>query len=296
MSDPQLLHSSRDIALLCAPLVAFCISFCTSMAGVSGAFLLLPFQVSILGFTSPSVSATNFLFNVIGCPGGIIRFIREERMVWPLALWITGGTLPGIFLGYYLRVRYLPDPELFKYFVGAVLLYIGLLLLHSSLKMTAPAAKRRSAHFIISSLSSNLSSITYRFQEEQVVIKTMPLTLFSLVVGIIGGVYGVGGGALMAPFCVTVLRIPVYTLAASTLFSTFIASIFGVAFYSLVPFNNGLTAPPDWLLGILLGAGGLTGMYCGARFQKKISEKWIKLLLSGIILGVAGKYLFPLFV
>ena len=46
------------------PVVAFVISFFTSMAGISGAFLLLPFQVSLLGFTSPSVSATNFLYNI----------------------------------------------------------------------------------------------------------------------------------------------------------------------------------------------------------------------------------------
>ncbi|MCI5136479.1 MAG: sulfite exporter TauE/SafE family protein, partial [Candidatus Electrothrix sp. AW2] len=35
------------------PVVAFCISFFTSMSGVSGAFLLLPFQVSYLGFSTP---------------------------------------------------------------------------------------------------------------------------------------------------------------------------------------------------------------------------------------------------
>ena len=41
------------------PMVAFAVSFFTSMGGVSGAFLLLPFQVSVLGFTSPAVSPTN---------------------------------------------------------------------------------------------------------------------------------------------------------------------------------------------------------------------------------------------
>jgi hypothetical protein len=38
------------------PLIALVVSTFTSMGGVSGAFLLLPFQVSILNFTSPSVS------------------------------------------------------------------------------------------------------------------------------------------------------------------------------------------------------------------------------------------------
>jgi len=51
--------------ILIPPLVAMFISFFTSMGGVSGAFLLLPFQMSVLKYTSPSVSATNFVFNIV---------------------------------------------------------------------------------------------------------------------------------------------------------------------------------------------------------------------------------------
>jgi SAM-dependent methyltransferase len=46
-------------------ILAFIVSFFTSMGGVSGAFLLLPFQVSFLGYTAPSVSGTNQVFNII---------------------------------------------------------------------------------------------------------------------------------------------------------------------------------------------------------------------------------------
>ena len=108
------------------PVVAFVISFFTSMAGISGAFLLLPFQVSLLGFTSPSVSATNFLYNVVGTPGGVIRYVKNKQMVWPLIACILAGTLPGVLIGYYLRILFLPDPRVFKLFVGIVLLYVGL--------------------------------------------------------------------------------------------------------------------------------------------------------------------------
>lgn len=40
------------------PLVALVFSFFGAMVGISGAILLLPFQVSVLNFTSPSVSST----------------------------------------------------------------------------------------------------------------------------------------------------------------------------------------------------------------------------------------------
>jgi uncharacterized membrane protein YfcA len=67
--------------LLIPPVVAFVISFFTSMAGISGAYLLLPFQMSVLGFTTASVTSTNFLFNVVGTPDGIYRYIEECRFV-----------------------------------------------------------------------------------------------------------------------------------------------------------------------------------------------------------------------
>ena len=52
-------------------LVAFLISSLTSTGGVSGAFLLLPFQVSFLGFTGPAVSSTNLVYNIVATPGGV---------------------------------------------------------------------------------------------------------------------------------------------------------------------------------------------------------------------------------
>jgi uncharacterized membrane protein YfcA len=62
-------------------LVALAVSFVTSMGGVSGAFLLLPYQVSALGFTSPGVSSTNLLYNIVAIPGGIYLGARLQKRV-----------------------------------------------------------------------------------------------------------------------------------------------------------------------------------------------------------------------
>jgi uncharacterized membrane protein YfcA len=115
--------------ILYPPLIAMLISFFTSMGGVSGAFLLLPFQMSVLGYTAPSVSGTNHVFNIVAIPSGVYRYIKEGRMAWPLTWVVVAGTLPGVFIGYYVRMRWLPDPRAFKLFVGCVLLAIGARLL-----------------------------------------------------------------------------------------------------------------------------------------------------------------------
>ncbi len=113
------------------------------MGGVSGAFLLLPFQVSFLNYTSPGVSGTNFIFNVVAIPSGVYRYHKEKRIPWPLAWVIMVGTVPGIIIGYYIRIKILPDPKSFKFFVGLVLLYIGVRLFLMLLRRKKAAAQKK---------------------------------------------------------------------------------------------------------------------------------------------------------
>ena len=85
-----------EVSPFVPPLVAFVVSFFTSMGGISGAFLLLPFQMTFLGYTNTSVSATNQLYNVFSNPGGVFRYYREKRMLWPLSWIVMAGAVPGV--------------------------------------------------------------------------------------------------------------------------------------------------------------------------------------------------------
>jgi uncharacterized membrane protein YfcA len=287
--------SGVETSIFIPPLVAFVISFFSSMAGITGAFLILPFQMSVLGFVTPSVSATNFLYNVVGTPGGIIRYMREGRMIWPLALAITIGTLPGVLVGYYIRVRFFPDPSSFKLFVGLVLLYIGVRVVKKIIRSSPPAAAGPNGNFTISNVTYSLSQMGFDFQERRVEFRLSAIVILALVVGVIGGIYGIGGGAIIAPFCVAFLNIPVHTVAGAAMFGTFVTSIVGVAVYSTIPFYNGQTAPPDWFLGILFGIGGLLGMYLGASCQKYVPERIIQAMLAFIIFAVSLNYILQFF-
>jgi len=283
--------SGVETFILIPPLVAFGISFFTSMGGISGAFLLLPFQMSVLGFTSPSVTATNFLFNVTGTPGGVYRYARECRFVWPVAILIVAGILPGVLIGYYLRITYLPDPKTFKFFVGCVLMLIALKLLKEAFNgKTAVTAESCALTDKVDGASIAMKTTRFTFKDVPYTFTTAKLLGLALAVGIIGGVYGIGGGSIIAPFLITFFGLPVYAIAGAVLLGTFVSSLAGVTFYSLIPIN-GAVAAPDWLLGILFGAGGLLGMYLGARAQKYVSERWIKLMLGAVILIVASKYI-----
>ena len=313
--------SGVDSWIFAPPLVALAVSAATSMGGISGAFLLLPFQVSILGFNTPAVSATNFVYNIVAIPSGVYRYLKEGRMAWPLTWIVIVGTLPGVLIGYYLRILYLPNPKAFKLFVGCVLLYIGARLLYE-LTARCQAGKQemkalenkfnehvkkikveRNAKFsaglpadaVVRTISFSLSRVEYEFWGQRFSYNTLGMFALAFVVGIIGGTYGIGGGAIIAPFCVAVFGLPVYTVAGAALMGTFLTSIAGVFFYSVMPAQAGVATNPDWFLGFLFGAGGFAGMYVGARLQKFVPQKVIKAMLGVIILFVALQYILQFF-
>ncbi|MGB2689904.1 MAG: sulfite exporter TauE/SafE family protein [Desulfobacterales bacterium] len=278
-------------------IVAFIVSFFTSMGGVSGAFLLLPFQVSFLGYTTPSVSGTNQVFNIVAIPSGVYRYIKEGRMLWPLTWAVIIGTLPGVFIGAWVRIEYLPDPKNFKIFVSFVLLYIGWRLLMDAVKSKNKHKNKGLPSGPVTSHLVNVKTSSIRqviFEYDGETFRFSPPIIYTLcfLVGIIGGIYGIGGGSIVAPFFVAIIGLPVYTVAGAALMGTFITSVAGVIFYQyLAQFYPDMSVSPDWLLGALFGAGGILGMYLGARTQKFVPAKIIKGILCVCIFFVAGKYI-----
>lgn len=291
--------SGVDTNILVPPLVAFVISFFTSMGGISGALLLLPFQVSVLGYASPSVSATNQFYNVVAIPSGVYGYIREGRMVWPLTGAVIIGTLPGVFLGAWIRIAWLPDPRNFKLFTGLVLFYIGVRLVGDTIKGRGGAALARrgagsgsSSRMCVTESRFSLRCVQYAFAGEKYSFSPPWVVALCFVVGVVGGIYGIGGGAIVAPFFVAFFDMPIYTVAGAALMGTFITSVAGVLFYQLLAMlvDAQTAVAPDWLLGLLFGFGGFFGMYLGARCQKYVPVRGIKSILCVCILFVAVKY------
>jgi len=305
--------SGVETAIWVPPLVGLVISFFTSMGGLSGAFLILPFQMSVLGFVSPAVTPTNLVFNVVGIPSAVYRYFKEGRMNWPLAWNIIVGTIPGLVLGLFIRVWYLPDPKAFKLFVGCVLFYIGGRMLfqiianwgQKSSEKAIEAKMRQQATAAacpddnpgrpaIRTLSWSLTCTEYEFFGECFRFHTTGLFALSLAVGLIGGVYGIGGGAIIAPFIVSFFGLPVHTIAGATLMGTCVTSIGGVIFYEFVgPYVAlpGQEVRPDWLLGFLFGIGGFVGMYLGARTQKFVPGSVIRPALGIVVAALGLRYI-----
>ncbi|MFP5353076.1 MAG: TSUP family transporter [Actinomycetota bacterium] len=258
--------SGVEASPLLPVVVGFLIATATTPAGVSGAFLLLPFQFSVLGFTSPGVTPTNLLFNVISTPGGIARFRAQGGLDVALAGRIIAGAIPGVIAGSVLRVTVLAGPGAFKVFVGVVLGLLGANLL-------LQARGRRAAG----------TRDTY---------VTRYVVALAAGAGLIGGIYGISGGSIIAPVLAGVFRLSVHRVAPAALLATLVTSVAGVISFQVLHLL-GEPVQPDWALAALFGLGGAGGGYVGARLNRRAPEAFLRALLGSLALALAISYLAP---
>ena len=249
-----------------ALLAAFVVAVLATPAGISGAVLLLPFQVSVLGTPSPAVTPTNLLYNVVATPGALYRYWRQGQTGGRLAVVLIAGTLPGVVAGSVIRVELLPGPRVFDLVVAAVLLPLG-----AWLALTWPAREGTPAWPVR-------------------VIPPPVLVLLSAAVGCVGGIYGIGGGSILAPILIGTGRRPA-DVAPAALAATFVTSVAGVVTFTILSVHQHGAVAPDWPTGIALGAGGLAGAYAGARLQPRLPDVMIRRLVGVLVVAIGARYL-----
>lgn len=243
----------------------FLVAAVTTPAGVSGAVLLLPIQVSLLGVPSPSVTPTNLIFNIFATPSGVLRYrrLRQGEGDSALAARLLAGTVPGVIVGAVIRVEWLSGRHAFYAAAAAVLAILGGML---ALRRPAPSHRRLGLRLV---------------------------SPIAACVGVVGGIYGIGGGSFLAPILI-LGGYSAYAVAPAALLSTLAASVVGLATFLVLGLTSDGAAhiAPDWGIGIAAGAGGVVGAYLGAGLQSRIPEPALRRMLGVIALAIAARYLF----
>jgi uncharacterized membrane protein YfcA len=253
---------------LAGALIAFCIAAISTPAGISGAVFLLPAQVSVLHVANPALTPTNLLYNVLATPGALVRFARAGRLWTPLARALAAGSLPGVVVGAIVRVELLPSRGAILLVVAAVLLPLGAWLLRDVV-----ASRHRPA---------------WALPEASRPPRWVPWA--AALVGLVGGIYGIGGGSLLAPL-LAAAGWPLALVAPAALASTFLTALVGVLTFQLLALlHDGGSIAPEWGLGLALGVGGLLGGYAGAALQPRVPERALRALLGAACVAIAVLY------
>jgi uncharacterized protein len=224
--------------------------------------LLLPFQVSVLGTASPAVTPTNLLYNVIATPGALYRYWRQGQTGGHLTILLLAGTVPGVVAGSVLRVELLPGTRTFEIVIAVVLIPLG----------------------------TWLATDVRSYEEGSwIALSATATVVIAAVVGVVGGIYGIGGGSIIAPMLIGAGRSP-RQVAPATLGATLVTSIVGVATFVVLSSSRHGTIAPDWRTGAALGLGGLVGGYLGARAQPRLPDRVIRRTLGVLVVAIGTRY------
>jgi uncharacterized protein len=172
--------------------------------------------------------------------------------------------MPGVVAGSVIRVELLPGPRVFDLVVASVLLPLGIWLALTRPRPAGPSRPRW--------------------------LPVPALVALAAAVGCVGGIYGIGGGSILAPVLIGSGRKPA-EVAPAALASTFTTSAAGVITFVILSAHDHGSVAPDWPTGIALGTGGLAGAYTGARIQSRLPDALIRRLIGIVVIAIAARYL-----
>jgi uncharacterized protein len=112
----------------------------------------------------------------------------------------------------------------------------------------------------------------------------------SAIVGCVGGIYGIGGGSILAPILIGSGRQP-SDVAPAALASTFVTSVAGVITFTTLSIHQHAHVAPNWPTSLALGLGGLAGAYTGATIQSRLPDRLIRRVMGILVLAIGIRYL-----
>jgi len=262
------------------------------MFGVGGGFLLTPLLV-FYGIPSEVAVATTASHLTASSMSGAITQWRNRAIDFKMAAVMLGGGLVGTFSGVWL-FSYLHRLGQIDFVVSAgyvVLLgTVGGLMLNESL--TALRAYQSGQHFQRGARSHHSwihgLPLKLRFRESRLYISVIPPAVLGFIVGVLSAIMGVGGGFILVPAMIYLLRMPTNVVMGTSL----VQIIFVTASTTILQAIHNYSV--DVMLAIFLILGGVVGAQYGVRIGARLRGEQLRLLLALLVLAVAIRLLFGL--
>ena len=123
-----------------------------------------------------------------------------------------------------------------------------------------------------------------RFKRSKIYLSVIPVVVIGILIGFIGAIMGIGGGFILVPILIYLLRVPTSTVIGTSMVLTLVTMVFATMLHAV---TNHLV---DAVLALILMVGGVTGAQFGARAAQKIKGEQLRLLLGLLILSVGIRF------
>jgi len=270
------------------------VGFLSGMFGVGGGFLITP--LLIFYNIPPAIAVATGANQVVASSfSGALSHVKKGTLDFKLGTVLLAGGIVGATVGAYVfsLLRELGQLDLFISLLYVVLLGIvgGLMLVESvrAIRRTrdgaAPTLKKPGQHSWIHRLPLKM-----RFRTSKLFVSVIPVLGLGAGIGFLSSIMGVGGGFIMVPALIYLLKVPTNVVVGTSLFQI----IFVAAYTTIIHATANQTV--DVVLAFMLMVGGVAGAQYGAKVGQRLRGEQLRALLALLVLAVALRLGFDLFV
>lgn len=269
------------------------VGFLSGMFGVGGGFLMTP--LLIFSGIPPAVAVGTEAAQIVAssASGAIAQYRRKNVDIKMGVILLTFGIF-GSMIGVQV-VKILREQGQFELLVSIVYVVflglIGSLMMIESLntmrkaKAGKPGGMRRSGqHNWMHGLPAKM-----RFHRSKLYISAVPPALIGVTVGFMSAIMGVGGGFIVVPAMIYLLRMPTSVVVGTSLFQVVFVTAATTILHAVTNMNV------DIVLALLLMMGGVIGAQFGAVAGEKLKGEQLRFLLAGLVLLVGLRMGWDLF-
>ncbi|WP_048648279.1 sulfite exporter TauE/SafE family protein [Nitratireductor soli] len=270
------------------------VGFLSGMFGVGGGFLITP--LLIFYNIPPAIAVATGANQVIASSfsGALVHF-KRKTLDFKLGTVLLAGGIVGASFGamVFAYLRRLGQLDLIVSLLYVVFLGVvgGLMLLESVRAISRArggqtiSLRKPGQHNWIHRLPLKM-----RFRASKLFVSVIPVLVLGAFIGFLASIMGVGGGFIMVPALIYLLKVPTNVVIGTSLFQI----IFVAAFTTIIHSTANQTV--DVVLAFLLMVGGVAGAQYGARVGQRLRGEQLRALLALLVLAVALRLAFDLFV
>jgi uncharacterized membrane protein YfcA len=283
--------AEMPVNVLLILLVSGAVGFVSGLVGVGGGFIMTP-ALMFLGVPAPVAVATGASQIAATSFSGIMNQTRRKCVDWRMGMLLSIGGILGSASGVALfeRLLRIGQLDLIVSMLYLVLLATigGLMLAEGYAIWRGRTAKgvsilRRPARTIAHTLPLRLP-----FPRSGLYISVIPPLVLGYGVGALSAIMGIGGGFILMPAMIYLLRMPTHVVVGTSLFQVLIVSSLVVVMQST------RTQTVDLVLAAVLMLGGVFGAQLGARLGAGLKNEQIRAILGALLVVASVKFLLDL--
>ncbi len=264
------------------------VGFLSGLFGVGGGFLLTP--LLIFSGVPSSVAVASVTGQVVAAStSGALSYYRRGQIDLHLALYLLLSSILGAFVGVWMFQLLRALGQLDLVIALGFLLLLGFVGTMMMIEAVRSILKRRAGIVVRDKLPNQhnwLHGLPWRvrFKKSRLYISVVPVLLLGLGIGFVGSLLGIGGGFILVPALVYLLRVPGNMVIGTSLLQV-------VAMMAVTTVLHAVTSQSvDILLAFCLMVGGTVGAQFGASAGKYLRGEQLRALLALLVLAVAIRF------